>query len=75
MAARKSKQVQVSVDTEVHEAALAVLGELGFTFSAAVQVFERAVVRENGIPFCLSLGGGRMVEYATVPFERVDDDD
>lgn len=71
----ETKKITITVDADVHERALAMLGELGLTFSSAVQVFESAVVRAKGIPFDLSLGGGRMVEYATVPFERVDDDD
>lgn len=41
----------IRIDPEVKERANEVLGELGLSLSAAVNVFLRAVVREGGMPF------------------------
>lgn len=75
MAEGKSRKVTITVDSGVHEAAVEVMGELGISFSAAVQLFESAVVRERGIPFSLSLRSGRMVEYEIADLRGDDQDD
>jgi DNA-damage-inducible protein J len=45
--------LNVRVDKQVKEGAEKVFDELGLTMTAAVNLFLRAVIRENGIPFLL----------------------
>ena len=42
-------------EKEIKESAEIVLSQLGLTMSAAVNIFLRQVIRENGIPFELKL--------------------
>ena len=43
------------VDADVKKSAETVLDELGMNMSTAVNMFLRAVIREEGIPFKVSL--------------------
>lgn len=47
--------ISFKTDAEVKREAETVLGELGISMSAALNIFLRAVVRENGMPFTLRL--------------------
>ena len=46
-----AKNVTISVDEEVYEQAKAALKGMGLTFSSGVELFLRAVAREDAIPF------------------------
>ncbi len=46
----------IRIDPEVKREAVAVLDELGLSMSGAVNVFLRAVIREGGMPFDVTLG-------------------
>ena len=50
-----STNLNVRVDEDVKKNVEVVLDELGLNMSTAVNMFLRAVVRENGIPFKVSL--------------------
>lgn len=60
-----AKNVTISVDEEVCEQAKAALKGMGLTFSSGVELFLRAVAREDAIPFPVK-GDGSRVEYAVV---------
>lgn len=45
----------ISLDADVKERAVALLGELGLDLSTAVGMFLRQTIRENGLPFDVSL--------------------
>lgn len=47
--------ISFKTDAEVKREAETVLSELGISMSAALNIFLRAVVRENGMPFTLRL--------------------
>lgn len=47
--------LNVRVDEDVKKNVEAVLDELGLNMSTAVNMFLRAVIREDGIPFTVSL--------------------
>ncbi len=47
--------LNIRTDKEVKEQAEAIFEELGLSMTAAVNVFLRAAIRENGIPFPLNL--------------------
>ena len=50
-----STNLNVRVDENVKKSAETVLDELGLNMSTAVNMFLRAVIREEGIPFKVSL--------------------
>ena len=50
-----SRFAVTSVDADVKKSAETVLDELGMNMSTAVNMFLRAVIREEGIPFKVSL--------------------
>ena len=50
-----STNLNVRVDENVKKSAETVLHELGLNMSTAVNMFLRAVIREEGIPFKMSL--------------------
>ena len=50
-----STNLNVRVDADVKKSAETVLDELGMNMSTAVNIFLRAVIREEGIPFKVSL--------------------
>ncbi len=50
-----STNLNVRVDEDVKKNVEVVLDELGLNMSTAVNMFLRAVIRENGIPFKVSL--------------------
>ena len=52
--------LSVRVEAEVKREAEKVLNELGLNLSTAVNIFLKAVLRENGIPFPLKLGKSRL---------------
>lgn len=60
-----AKNVTISVDEEVYDQAKAALKGMGLTFSSGIDLFLRAVVREDAIPFAVK-GNGSRVEYAVV---------
>ena len=60
-----AKNITISVDEEVYEDAKKALKGMGLTFSSGVELFLRAVVREDAIPFPVK-GSGSRVEYAVV---------
>lgn len=45
----------ISLDSEVKEKALPILNELGLDLSTAVGIFLRQTIRDQGIPFDISL--------------------
>ncbi len=47
--------INIRTEKEIKESAESVLSQLGLTMSAAVNIFLRQVIRENGIPFELKL--------------------
>ena len=49
------KSTSIRLDAEVKERAAEVFYSLGMSFSTGIEVYLRAVVREQGIPFDLSL--------------------
>lgn len=49
------KSTSIRLDAEVKERAAEVFDSLGMSFSTGIEVYLRAVVREQGIPFDLSL--------------------
>lgn len=49
------KSTSIRLDAEVKEGAAEVFGSLGMSFSTGIEVYLRAVVREQGIPFDLAL--------------------
>lgn len=51
--------LNIRTEKEVKESAEAILSQLGLTMSAAVNIFLRQVIRENGIPFELKLSEPR----------------
>ena len=48
-----STNLEIRTDAEVKRGAERILSELGLTMDSAVDIFLRAVVRENGMPFGL----------------------
>lgn len=50
------KPTTIRIDPELREKAEAIFAELGLTPSMAVNLFYRAVIRVNGMPFDLTLG-------------------
>ena len=50
-----STNLNVRVDADVKKSAETVLDDLGMNMSTAVNMFLRAVIREEGIPFKVSL--------------------
>ena len=48
-----STNLKIQTDEEVRREAGRILSELGLTMTSAVNIFQRAVVRENGMPFSL----------------------
>ena len=49
------KSTSIRVDAEVKEQAAKVFDSLGLNFSSGVEIYLRAVVREQRIPFDLTL--------------------
>ena len=47
--------LNIRTEKEIKESAEIVFSQLGLTMSAAVNIFLRQVIRENGIPFELKL--------------------
>ena len=47
-------QISVRIDTDVKEAAIEVLDEIGMPMTTAINVFLKRVVRERRIPFELT---------------------
>ncbi len=45
----------ISIEADVKEKAISLLSELGLDLSTAVGMFLRQTIRENGIPFDVSL--------------------
>ena len=45
----------ISIDSEVREKALPILNELGLDLSTAVGIFLRQTIRDQGIPFDVTL--------------------
>ena len=48
-------QINIRIDDDLKNTAEAFLGELGFTFSSAFNVFIRQALRERRIPFDIDL--------------------
>lgn len=49
------KSTSIRIDSDVKEQAAKVFDSLGLNFSSGVEIYLRAVVREQRIPFDLSL--------------------
>ena len=47
--------LNIRTDTEIKNAAEKIFEELGLNMSSAVNIFLRQTIRENGIPFVLTL--------------------
>ena len=45
----------INIDSDLRNEATEIFNELDFSFSQAVTIFCRAVVRENGIPFDMTI--------------------
>lgn len=50
-----STNLNIRTDKEIKDAAEKIFSEFGLTMTAAVNMFLRQVIRENGIPFSLKL--------------------
>jgi DNA-damage-inducible protein J len=48
-------QIGVRVEEEDYKLAKSVLEGLGLNYSQAINIFNKAIIRENGIPFPLKL--------------------
>lgn len=51
-----TKPTTFRIDPELREKAEPIFAELGLTPSAAINLFYRATIRANGLPFDLTLG-------------------
>ncbi len=49
-----TKKTSLTLDEDVRQQAQEVLDQLGLSFSGAVELFLRAVIREKGLPFALT---------------------
>lgn len=49
----------IRIEPEVKREASAILDELGLSMSTAINLFLRAVVREQGMPFEMKVGTGK----------------
>ena len=47
--------LNIRVDKEIKEHSEKIFNELGMSMSTAINLFLRATIRENGIPFALNL--------------------
>ena len=47
--------LNIRIDNKIKERAEAIFSDLGLNMTTAVNMFLRAVIRENGIPFALKL--------------------
>ena len=56
----KSVNINIRVDSDLKHKAEAVFAELGMNLSTALNVFLRASVRSNGLPFELHLSAEEM---------------
>ena len=64
--------VYVRMDKEIKENAEAILSELGISASAAVQMFYKCIIREQGMPLDLSLLSNRkMLDVADLTDEEL----
>ncbi|MDO5061786.1 MAG: type II toxin-antitoxin system RelB/DinJ family antitoxin [Peptostreptococcaceae bacterium] len=66
-------QINLKVDDKVKADAEMVLNELGLSMSSAINIFLRKVVREQRIPFDLSIDPFYSKEYMTLLAKRVND--
>lgn len=64
----EKKTIGVTVDPVTLEEAKKILQSMGLTVSSAVDVFLKAVVRENGIPFSLTCN--ERTSYAVVDLKE-----
>ncbi len=60
-----AKNITISIDESVYEESKKALKDMGLTFSSGIELFLRAVVREDAIPFPVK-GTGSKIEYAVV---------
>ena len=51
----KKEKIQLTLDSEVKEAAEALLEDMGLSLETAITVFLKQVVREQRIPFRITL--------------------
>lgn len=49
------RPTSLNMDPEVRDKATAIFNELGLSLSQAVDLYLRAVIRENGIPFDMTI--------------------
>lgn len=46
--------ISVNVDSETKEKAIKIFNDLGLNMSTAINIFLKAVIKENGIPFAIT---------------------
>ncbi len=56
----------ISIEADVKEKAVALLNELGLDLSTAIGIFLRQTIRENGLPFDVSLNMPNAVTKAAM---------
>ena len=55
----------IRIDEQVKEESTAILEELGFTLSGAVNIFLRQIVLNKGLPFEIALRDAKQKESVT----------
>lgn len=58
--------INVRVDEKIKEQAEKIYEELGITMSAAINVFLKQTIRENGLPFELKLNHNKPLSFASL---------
>ena len=65
--------LNIRTDKEIKDQADAIFNELGLNMTTAINVFLRAVIREHGIPFSLTLSSSVPArdEMTTAQFDQI----
>ena len=65
--------LNIRTDKEIKDQADAIFNELGLNMTTAINVFLRAVIREHGIPFSLTLSSSVPArdEMTTAQFDQM----
>ena len=65
--------LNIRTDKEIKDQADAIFNELGLNMTTAINVFLRAVIREHGIPFFLTLSSSVPArdEMTTAQFDQI----
>ena len=66
----KTSAINIQIDSNVKKDATLVLTELGLSMSSAINLFLRAVIWHNGIPFSLEIPNKKTLKV----FKEVDEE-